>query len=51
MQAALYAVVGALTGFLSQRLVGCRSGSCLVSRSPWGSTLYGAALGVMMGAQ
>lgn len=51
MHAALYAAAGALTGFVSQRLIGCRTGACVIQSSPWASTLYGALLGAMMGAQ
>lgn len=41
-------VVGALGGFLWQRLVGCRTGACPLTANPWLSTLYGALLGLMV---
>jgi Family of unknown function (DUF6132) len=40
-------LVGAGGGYLFYRLVGCKSGVCPITRSPWLSTIYGAILGAM----
>lgn len=44
-------LVGAAGGFLFYRLVGCKSGLCPITRSPWLSTIYGAILGAMFVAR
>lgn len=41
----LFAAVGALLGFAYYRLVGCRSGACMITSNPWISSLYGALMG------
>lgn len=38
-------VLGAAAGFAYYRFVGCVSGTCPITSSPVGSTLYGALLG------
>ena len=38
-------VLGAIAGFVYWKLVGCDSGSCVISSNPTNSTLYGSALG------
>jgi len=38
-------VLGAVAGFAYYRFVGCVSGTCPITSSPVGSTLYGALLG------
>lgn len=38
-------VIGGVLGFGYQRLVGCRSGACLITSNPWISTAYGALFG------
>ena len=40
-------VVGAAGGYLFYRVVGCKTGFCPITRSPWLSTIYGALLGAM----
>jgi len=40
-------LLGGAGGFLFYRLVGCKSGTCPITRSPWLSTIYGAILGAM----
>ena len=41
------AMLGALTGFLYYRLIGCSSGTCLITSKPVNSTLYFAAMGAI----
>ncbi|MCX6558952.1 MAG: DUF6132 family protein [Candidatus Aminicenantes bacterium] len=36
---------GAVVGFLYYKLVGCRSGVCLLTSNPIRSVLYGALIG------
>jgi hypothetical protein len=38
---------GALVGFGYYYFVGCRTGSCPISGSPYVSTLYGAMMGLL----
>ncbi|EHQ04591.1 DUF6132 family protein [Leptonema illini] len=35
---------GALVGYLYYRLIGCKSGACPLTSSPWSSSLIGLAL-------
>lgn len=44
----LGAVAGALVGLGYYKLVGCPTGACPLTRSPWITTLYGAAIGVLL---
>lgn len=41
----LFVVLGAALGYGYHRLVGCRSGACLITANPWISTLWGAMMG------
>jgi len=41
-------LVGAVLGFSYYYFVGCRTGSCPISGSPYISTLYGAAVGMFL---
>ena len=41
-------VAGGIVGFGYQKLVGCRSGVCLITSNRWVATVYGAAMGYMM---
>lgn len=45
----LFALVGALAGYLLRRLVGCPSGGCPITGNPWVATLYGAAVSLVLG--
>lgn len=36
---------GALVGYMYYRLIGCRSGGCVITGNPYISTLYWALLG------
>jgi hypothetical protein len=44
-------VLGASGGYLFYRFVGCKTGSCPITGSPWLSTLYGAFLGFLFAAR
>jgi hypothetical protein len=39
--------VGAAGGYLFYRFVGCKTGTCPITRNPWISTIYGAIIGAM----
>ena len=41
--------LGALAGFLYYALVGCATGTCAITASPYLSTLYGAVFGFLIG--
>ncbi len=41
-------IVGGLLGFGYHRLVGCRTGACPITASPYISTLYGAFMGLLV---
>ncbi len=41
-------VLGAGLGFLYQRVVGCRSGVCLITSNRWIATAYGAGMGYLL---
>lgn len=43
------AVVGAIIGYLHWRFIGCSSGSCPITSSPFISSVYGALLGGLFG--
>ena len=44
----LFVLGGAAVGFGYQRLVGCRSGTCVITSTPYASTLYGALMGYLV---
>ena len=44
----LFSLLGALGGFAYYYFVGCRTGSCPISGNPWISTMYGAAMGLIL---
>jgi hypothetical protein len=41
-------IVGAVIGFAYSNFIGCSSGVCPITSSPWGSTIYGAIIGFMI---
>jgi len=43
-----YPVIGAAAGFLFYKFVGCSSGTCPITSSPVGSTLYGMLIGLVL---
>jgi hypothetical protein len=40
--------LGALSGFLYWKFVGCSSGTCMITSKPINSTLYGALMGFLV---
>lgn len=40
--------LGAAAGFAWYRLVGCRSGTCIITARWWTASLYGAIMGYMV---
>jgi hypothetical protein len=49
MRLVLFVLVGAALGFGWHRFVGCRTGTCAITANPYTSTLYGAAMGLLLG--
>jgi hypothetical protein len=41
-------VIGGAIGYAFYRFVGCKTGTCPITRNPWLSILYGAFIGAMM---
>jgi len=41
-------VLGAIGGYLYYFYVGCESGTCAITSSPWKSTLWGAVMGYLL---
>lgn len=48
LRIALSVLAGAVLGFGYHRLVGCRTGACPITASPYISTLYGALMGYLL---
>lgn len=48
LRISLFVLGGAALGLFYQRLIGCRSGTCIITSNPYVSTLYGAALGYLV---
>ena len=44
----LFVVGGATLGFVYQRVVGCRTGTCPITSNPYVSTIYGAVMGYLL---
>jgi hypothetical protein len=42
-------IIGGLAGYLLYRLVGCKTGTCVITSRPWSSILYGMLLGLLIG--
>ncbi len=47
----LFVLGGAAIGFVYQRFVGCRTGTCAITSNPYIATIYGALLGYFLSAQ
>lgn len=45
---ALGTAIGAVLGFCYYYFIGCKSGSCPITGSPYISTLYGAVVGILV---
>ncbi len=41
-------LVGAISGFLYYKFIGCASGTCMITSKPINSTLYGALMGYLL---
>jgi ABC-type uncharacterized transport system permease subunit len=41
-------ILGGTGGFLYYYFIGCRTGSCAITSSPWLSILWGAAFGYLL---
>ncbi|MEL7655926.1 MAG: DUF6132 family protein [Bacillota bacterium] len=48
LKIALGVVIGGLLGFGYYKLVGCSTGACPITSSPYTSTLYGAFMGLLL---
>lgn len=46
----LAGLLGAVAGYAWYRVVGCATGTCPITSNPYTSTLYGAVMGLMLGA-
>ena len=42
-------IVGAIGGYIYYLTVGCTTGACAITSSPWLSTLWGGAIGYLIG--
>lgn len=42
------AIIGGLLGYLYQKKIGCNSGTCPITSSRSGSTIYGAIIGLLL---
>jgi len=45
---ALFMLGGAAVGLAYQRLVGCRTGACVITSNPYVATLYGVLMGYLV---
>ena len=45
---ALGIVIGGLFGYLIYRFVGCKTGTCPITRNPYISIMYGALMGALV---
>jgi hypothetical protein len=47
--AIIFVALGALTGFIYWRYIGCSGGACVITSNPIVSSLYGAIMGWFVG--
>jgi hypothetical protein len=48
LKAFISTVVGMFSGFMYYYFIGCRTGNCPLTSSPWLSMLWGAAVGYLV---
>jgi phage shock protein E len=41
-------ILGAISGYLYYYFVGCASGTCAITSSPFNSSMYGAVMGALL---
>lgn len=44
------AVIGGFLGYLYHKKIGCKSGTCPIASSRYGSTIYFAIVGLLIGS-
>lgn len=44
----LYVIGGAALGFVYQRIIGCRTGTCPITSNPYVSMIYGGVMGYLL---
>ncbi len=49
VQAIIGIVIGIIAGYLYYLKVGCTSGTCPITSSPWMSMLWGSVIGYLLG--
>ena len=49
IKTSIFAISGAILGFLYYKFIGCHSGSCAITSNPWVSTAYGMIFGILLG--
>ena len=49
IQAIIGIVIGIIAGYLYYLKVGCTSGTCPITSSPWMSMLWGSVIGYLLG--
>ncbi len=49
VRTAIAATLGAAAGAAYAHFVGCRSGTCLITSTVWGASLFGAVVGTVLG--
>ncbi|MDA3733024.1 DUF6132 family protein [Niameybacter massiliensis] len=50
LQTLTFPLIGGLLGLGYYKLIGCSSGSCPITSSPYASILYGIFLGILLAA-